>query len=84
MGAGMLIEILAFSILFGLKIVAEQKGFLLGLGSLLLIGLMIWNTVITAHIMCEALSFSFTIGALVAVIYALISIQVMDFIFPTA
>jgi hypothetical protein len=84
MGAGILLGILAFPLLLWLKIAAQQVGFSPTLASLLLIGLMIWSIAITANIMREALSVSFTVGVLVAVIYALVSIQVMNFLFSAA
>jgi hypothetical protein len=84
MGAGILLGVLALPLLLWLKIVAQQAGLSPRLASLLLIGLMMWSIAITAHIMRQALSVSFTVGVLVAVIYALVSIQVMNFLFSTA
>lgn len=81
MGAGIILGILAFPLLLWLD-TARQTGLSPGLVSLLLLGLMIWSLAVTAHIMRQALSLSFTAGILVAVVYALVSIRVMDFLFP--
>jgi hypothetical protein len=84
MGAGILLEILALPLLLWLNTVAQQTGLPPRLASLLLLGLMIWSIAVTAHIMRQALSVSFTVGVLVSVMYALVSIQVMNFLFSTA
>jgi hypothetical protein len=84
MGAGILLGVLALPLLLWLDTAAQQVGFSPGLAALLLSGFMIWNIAITAHIMRQALSVSFTVGVLVAVIYALVSIQVMNFLFSAA
>ncbi|KFI21999.1 hypothetical protein [Nitrosococcus oceani] len=81
MGAGIILGILAFPLLLWLN-AAQQAELPPGLVSLLLLVLMIWSLAVTAHIMRQALSVSFTVGILVAVIYALVSIRVMDFLFP--
>lgn len=81
MGAGILLGILALPLLLWLDTTAQQTGLSPRLASLLLIGLMMWSIAVTAHIMRQALSVTFTVGVLVAVIYALVSIQVMNFLF---
>ncbi|ADE15449.1 conserved hypothetical protein [Nitrosococcus halophilus Nc 4] len=82
-GAGIILGILALPLLLWLD-AAQQAGLPPGVVSLLLFGLMIWSLAVTAHIMRQALSVSFTVGVLIAVIYALVSIQVMNFLFPPA
>ncbi|QBQ54637.1 hypothetical protein [Nitrosococcus wardiae] len=82
-GAGIILGVLALPLLLWLD-AAQQAGLPPGVVSLLLFGLMIWSLAVTAHIMRQALSVSFTVGILIAVIYALVSIQVMNFLFPPA
>lgn len=80
-GAGIILGALAWPLLLWVNAV-QQAGLSPGMESLLLLGLMIWSLVVTAHIMRHALSVSFTVGILVAVLYAFISIRVMTFLFP--
>jgi hypothetical protein len=81
-GAGIILGTLALLLLLWLE-AAQQAGLPPpGLVPLLLFGLMLWSLAITAHIMRQALSVSFTVGILVAVIYAFVSIKVMNFLFP--
>ncbi len=81
-GSGVILGILAWPLLLWLKM-AQQAGVSPGMGPLLLFGLMLWTLAVTAHIMRHALSVSFTVGVLIAVLYALVSIRVMTFLFPT-
>lgn len=80
-GSGILLGILAWPLLLWLS-QARQAGMSPEIGSLLLVGLMLWSLAVTAHIMRHALSVSFTVGALVSALYAFISIKVMSFLFP--
>jgi hypothetical protein len=81
-GAGIILGALALPLLLSLHAAQQTNLPPPGLVPLLLLGLMLWSLAITAHIMRQALSASFTVGVLVAVIYALISIKVMNFLFP--
>lgn len=80
-GAGIVLGILALPLLLWLD-GAQQAGVSPGMVSLLLFALMVWSLAVTAHIMRQALSVSFPMGVLIAVIFALVSIRVMNFLFP--
>lgn len=81
-GAGIILGGLAWPVLQWINAV-QQAGVPPGMESLLLLGLMFWSLAVTAHIMRHALSVSFTVGALVAVLYAFVSMRVMTFLFPS-
>lgn len=80
-GSAIILGMLAWPLLRWIS-TAQQVGLSPGIGSLLLLGLMLWSLAITAHIMRHALSVSFTVGGLIAVLYAFASIRVMAFLFP--
>ncbi len=50
--------------------------------SLLLLGLMIWSIAVSAHILRHALSVSFTMGVLASLGYLVVSLVVINALFP--
>ena len=80
-GAGSLLGLVAFPLILLQGPVPEQGTQPLAL-SLVWVALLLWNLVVSAHILRHALSSSFTIGLAVSIGYLIISTQVAVMLFP--
>ena len=77
MGSDALISTLAFPLLL-----MQSTDGLAGVTHLPLLGMMIWHIGVSGMIFGRALSKSLPIGVAVALLYALLSIQIMAKLFP--
>jgi hypothetical protein len=73
-----LISILAFPVMISVSSGAERGG------GYLLVGLMVWHLAVMAHIFRHALSRSLWVGYAVAMLYTLMSFQVLQLLFGSA
>jgi hypothetical protein len=80
-GAGSLLGLIAFPLVL-LQGPVNEEGALPLFLSMLWLALLLWNLVVSAHIMRHALSTSFAMGLAVSVLYLLISTQFAMTVFP--
>jgi len=81
LGAGIVISVFAVPVVVML-VYAEKHDVSMITGIIFWLGLFVWETAVTAHILRHALSTNFFQGFLVAILYPLVYFQLIDFIFP--
>jgi len=81
-GANCVLGILLFLPVYWLKFYQSDAGEAGGLAILLLLGLMVWNFVISAHILRHALEVPFFIGVLLTCIISLLTFSVLSQVVP--
>ncbi len=81
MGSGAIIGFIAWPLLI-MQVQAGEQAMVLP--SLIIVGLMIWNVAIVAHILRHTIDSPFFVGVGMALIYMYVSVSIMNSLFSTA
>jgi hypothetical protein len=81
-GTNSLLAILVIPVVFWLKHIKGNEGDI-SLPALLLLGLIVWNFVISAHILRHALAVPFFVGFFLTVVIFFLSVSILSQLFPS-